>query len=71
MDRKFVFLDREQYGYSPIEERFLNAPEELENYFGYIDDHLDENNELIIYELIPYKVLKKDVTYKFKDEVGL
>jgi len=67
MDRKFVFLDREQYVYSPIEERFLNAPEELENYFGYIDDHLDQNGELIIYELIPYKVLKKEVTYKFKE----
>lgn len=67
MNRKFVYFDRENYGYQEIDKQYLETPEKLVTYFGYIDDRLNDKDELTIYELVPHKVLKKDISYKFND----
>jgi hypothetical protein len=64
-DKIFVYYNRREYEYREICEEDFENEEIFIKYFGYMDDHLDNNDELTIYELVPHKVLKKDVKYKF------
>ncbi len=68
MEDKYVYYDKRDFGYSEISKEAVEKGAEslAKDWFGYIDDQLDSNNELIIYKLVPFKVLKKDVNYKFK-----
>lgn len=66
-NNKYVYWDENNYKYDTIEEKHLENPETFKKYFGsYIDEELfDENNEIIIYELVPVKKFKKEINYKF------
>lgn len=61
---KYVYYDKDDYEFKEIAEEYLESPEKLKEYFGYLDEYLDEG-EFIIYKLVPYKTLQK--TYKFKE----
>ena len=65
---KFVYFDRRDYCYKEIEEKYIDTPNNLTSYFGYIEDQLDDNNQLIIYKLVPQKTLVKNVNFKFKEK---
>lgn len=62
---KEIYVYYEDYDYKSIAEEYLETPEKLKSYFGWIDDKFDENNELTIYKLVPHKVFKKETNYKF------
>lgn len=66
---KLVYLDREM-GYTDINEKWIATPEAIIEYFGSsygLEQCMNSNNELIIYELKPYKVIKKDITFKIEE----
>lgn len=65
---KYVYYEPEfNYGFQEIEERWLKTQETLKKFFGKENSSIDKNNEIIIYKLVPYKVLKKEVGYKVID----
>lgn len=66
MKKKYIYYDRENYCFKEIGEEYLESADKFVSYFRYIDDCLDNNREIIIYELVPHKVFKKEVDYKFK-----
>lgn len=62
---KFVYYNKRDYNYEEIKEDYLESPYTLDDYFGAsIEDHMS-NNEFIVYKLVPYKVLKKEINWKF------
>lgn len=66
-EKKYVYWDDNRYTYNTIEEKYFENTEKFKEYFGnYINDELfNENNEIIIYELVPVKTFKKEINYKF------
>jgi len=64
---KLVYYNKNEWSFREIDEKYVISAEAVKDYFGYIDDHLDSNGEMVIYELVPYQTIKKDVKYKFKE----
>lgn len=63
MENKYVYWDNRNYCYKEIPEEFID---DAKNYFGDIDYHLDNNDEMIFYKLVPYKTLKKKINYELE-----
>lgn len=68
MEEKYIYYDRGgDYNYKEIKEEYLKSNDSFKNYFGYIDDQFDENNEIVVYKLVLFKTFKKETSYKFKE----
>lgn len=73
-NNKLVYFENWAYEYREIESKYVESIDTILKYFGGhdIDDKLDGNGEFIIYKLVPYVRIKKDVVYtlknNFKDE---
>lgn len=66
MEDKYVYYDRGgSMDWREIDKKYMQTEKEFKSYFGYIDDQFDENDEIIVYKLVPFKVFKKEINYKF------
>ena len=65
-EKKYVCYDPKADIYEIIDAKNVETVEEFIKYFGReTEDFLDENNEIIIYELVLAKTFKKEINYKF------
>lgn len=60
----YVYFEDEEGRYVDIPEKYLENPETMQKW-GSWDDLLDSSGKVTIYKLVPHKVFKKEINYKF------
>lgn len=60
----YVYFEEKEGYYNFIPEEYLENPETMQKW-GSWDDLLDSSGEVTIYKLVPYKIFKKEINYKF------
>jgi len=70
-EKILVYFEDYSCEYREIDIKYVKDTESILKYFGpNIDDNLDENNEFVIYELVPFAKVKRNIEFNLetKDE---
>ena len=60
----YVYFEEKEGCYNSIPEEYLKNSETMQKW-GSWDDLLDSSGKVTIYKLIPHKVFKKEINYRF------